>query len=401
MDNTEKLRRKVIGMLQDRLDAREPTLVRSPGVLGQNNDQGTATVPGKPGYCYIRMGNDETRAIVFNNRTPHTNGLPVIAGFDPAQKSLFQVLSARHVYDNTQTLPPGLGPHHASHEWGNSDGGDDIVYSRLRQILDCLVFKTAPETMTVNIADGLYVIDQAVFYYGGGTLDLTSYIPGSGYVWVTLAMNPSGLYAVGGVAGNIVLYSDIPAALYPEDWRIAAVRLHDSSTTITDWPDEKMIVDLRYAGNRKSDTGYKIVLYSGGWTEYAADDTGMALAIAAAVSGDTIWVPPGTYANGYAVPGGVTVKGAATRDVIFQGQMTLRNTSELETLSVVRSYDDSLDYTGVLGPDSGTAYLRNCYVRVLQAGAGSGWGVSCYGRDGDLHVYQGRIEGTTADVRQN
>ena len=383
MEDLRKRERRVVQRLQNIMDSREPTLRRYPGLLGQSNDQGSATVPGKPSWCYVRVGNDETQATVYNNRTPHTNGMAVIVGYDPAQPTLFQVLAARSVYDTTQPAVPGSGPHHSSHEWGNSDGGDDIVYLRLRQLLDCLVYVTSPTSMTVNVADGVYAVGQAVDYYVGGTIDLTSFVPSSGYVWILIALGESGIYTVVGTTKTSVNYLDIPAATSGDHWRLAAVRLHSTTTSITDWPDTQMIVDLRLAATRQSDTSYKILLYSGDRTEYAVSDTGMAVAVAAAVSGDTILVPPGTFISDYSIPGGVTVVGTAVSDTFFSGQITLHNTSELQGLSVYRSKDDTLTYYGVVGPDTGIAYIRNCRIRVLQAGAGSAYGISCHGRDGD------------------
>jgi hypothetical protein len=391
--------------MQSLIDTRERALDSHPGVLGVNNTTGSATVSGMPTHCYVRTGNNEALAIAFNNRTPHRNGLPVDVGFDRSNPRLYQVLSVRYSYwddEDSDSYPlPNIGPHHETHEWGGADGGEDIVYSRLRQILDCLVYPEDPASLTVNIKDGIYAVGQTFYYYGGGTLDLTANVPASGMRYVLIAMNASGPYAVNGTAAGTVALTDIPEATNTEDWRIAAVLLTQSTTAITDWPNAQLIVDLRFVSPRDSDTGYKIKLWSGDETTYPATDAGFASAIAAAVSGDTIWLPPATFANSYAIPGEVTVVGSAQRDVVIQGQVSLGSGSELQSLSVIRSKNDALTYRGVLGPDSGTAYVKDCWISCSQAGAGAGYGVSCYGMDGVLHVYGGRVEGTTADVREN
>jgi hypothetical protein len=391
--------------MQGLVDAREPRLDSGPGILGVNNTTGLATVSGMPTHCYVRTGNNQALAIAFNNRTPHRNGLPVEVGYDKSNPRLFQVLSVRYSYwddDDSDSYPiPVVGPHHETHEWGGADGGEDIVYSRLRQVLDCLVYPEDPASLTINIKDGIYAVGQTLYYYGGGTLDLTANVPAEGMRYVLIAMNASGPYAVNGTNASSVALTDVPEATDPMDWRIAAVLLKYTDTTITDWPSTKMIVDLRFVGMRKEDTGYKVKLWSGDETLYPATDAGFASAIAVAVSGDTIWLPPATYANSYSIPGGVTVVGAAQSDVVIQGQVTLQASSELQSLSVVRSLNDALTYRAVLGPDNGTAYVKDCWISCTQAGAGAGYGLSCYGRDGDVHVYQSRLFGSDGDVREN
>jgi hypothetical protein len=176
-------------------------------------------------------------------------------------------------------------------------------------------------------------------------------------------------------------------------------------------PDQEDIIDLRFSRIgwpqlkvAESDFDInQVFLYSGGTvTAYTADDTGLASAVAAAISGDTIYCPPATFANDYVVPAGVTICGLSIHDTIFTGQLTLGgDAAAIETLSVVRSKGDASTYYGVIGPNSGTGYINDCRISVTQSGAGSGYGLSIQDRYGDLHVYGGRVYGSTADALTN
>ena len=141
-----------------------------------------------------------------------------------------------------------------------------------------------------------------------------------------------------------------------------------------------------------------IILYTPLAVLFNANDTGMAQAIAAASSGDTIWIPPSTYSDDYVVPAGVTVKGNSRDGVIFSGEFTLNSGSKLENLSVIRSENDSNTYYGVktsLDTDE-TAELYNCTISVTQAGGGDGYGVNC--AYGTLNLFYSRIYGSSGDT---
>ena len=87
--------------------------------------------------------------------------------------------------------------------------------------------------------------------------------------------------------------------------------------------------------------------------------------------------------------------------MVFSGQIALNDGAVLEHISITISENDANDYYGVIGPDTGTAYVKQCWVSVTQVGAGDGYGVSCYSQDGDLQIYGGRVYGSTADARTN
>ena len=164
----------------------------------------------------------------------------------------------------------------------------------------------------------------------------------------------------------------------------------------------------------------RITLHSAAITSYANSDAGMTLAIAAAVNGDTIYIPPGLFASDYIVPAGVILNGENISDVIFSGQITLSDGSVLENLSIIRSEDEVGAIYGVVEGAGGiTAILENVIVTVanatgpayavymanggeisafntqLYAETGS-VGYAVYISSGDFYHYGGRALGTTA-----
>lgn len=314
-----ELKKRVTGQLQATLDKREPVLPRFPGILGLTNDTGSATVPGKEGWVYVRIGNDETVATAFNNRTVARNGLPVIVGYEAAQPKLFQVLSTREVYDGMMASGGAIPSHHAQHEYGNAEGGSDLVWVRMRQLLDLMVYPTDPESLFVNVATGYYLIGTTVYYHAGGPLELTSSVPGASKRWVLIACDENGPYGVDGAQGSFA-YSDIPDATDPTHYKLAAILLTAGDTTITDWPNEVMIVDLRIAGSRSMAglggfvdwENVRIVAKSGG-----SYDT-IAGALTDADSDDHVLVLPGVWGENVNLGTSIVVlAGLASR---YQGE---------------------------------------------------------------------------------
>jgi hypothetical protein len=165
--------------------------------------------------------------------------------------------------------------------------------------------------------------------------------------------------------------------------------------------------------------GY-IILFSSAVSVYAATNAGMAAAIGAASSGDTILVPPCILTSNFTVPAGVTVTGRSIEDVVFTGQITLSNGSTLELLTILRSKDQAGAAYGIVeGTGAITATAKNIRVSVQNAGgpayalymANGGTiritdsellaevgtdGYAAYIASGTLYQYGGRALGTTA-----
>jgi len=313
--------------------------------------------------------------------------------------------------EDTTSYPAGHDTDHpptsvALHGWTHGFyQPDETTNLSTFQIYSLRVQPADPADTTVDILAGIYYADGAFRYLAAtANEDLAAYIAALGLgerQYLVLSIDSTGTINVteGTPVVGVLDVGDIPDP--PVDERaLCAVDVRNGDTALT---RERMYADLRWlAGGVPVDAvRYAIVLYSGGAVEYDVDDAGMAAAIAAAASGDTISIPPTTLSDDYTIPAGVTVTGESISDVVFSGQVTLGAGAAVEHLSVIISENDALDYYGIIGPDSGEAYVKQCWVSVTQAGAGDGYGVSCYNQDGDLQVYGGRVYGSTADARVN
>ena len=146
--------------------------------------------------------------------------------------------------------------------------------------------------------------------------------------------------------------------------------------------------DIRIASNIIARAGNGILLYSGGSlvvTEYDFSATGLAAALAAAVTGDVVELPAGGIVADVTVPAGVTLRGLGWNSII-NGMVTLGDGSSLEYLKVYQSVDTADDIIGIIGPATGEATIRDVQVALTQAGLGNALGLLSNG--GLLRAYE-------------
>lgn len=85
---------------------------------------------------------------------------------------------------------------------------------------------------------------------------------------------------------------------------------------------------------------------------YDKSAAGLASALAAAVSGDAVWLPPCALGGSQSVPAGVSLVGVSRGRCVIAGQVTLGDGSKIEHLSI--TYAGSV---GVAGPAAGAATI--------------------------------------------
>lgn len=135
------------------------------------------------------------------------------------------------------------GPH--SHEIGS--GLEFPIDDRLLAKLQLRVFAG----LTIEITPGPYFDTTGLKWWPGGTLDLTSYVPGSAstWAWVVIGINPAtpALVAVAGTARSVVQALDesaIPTVGF--NWtdhvQLAAVRLRNGQTELVENDFEAILV---------------------------------------------------------------------------------------------------------------------------------------------------------------
>ncbi|HMW87548.1 MAG TPA: hypothetical protein PKD65_16105, partial [Nitrospira sp.] len=119
-----------------------------------------------------------------NKVAPLVSRTPVAVGYTKEDPKLLQVLRVMNVYDrNTQ---PYLPPHAKSHSWP----GADTVSIRAEQIVPGLALPSGG--MVVKYYGWPYEIDGAWYYIRSREFDLTSYIPDTGAVWVSVEVDDAG-----------------------------------------------------------------------------------------------------------------------------------------------------------------------------------------------------------------
>ncbi len=168
-----------------------------------------------------------------------------------------------------------------------------------------------------------------------------------------------------------------------------------------------------------STEGYMILLYAKTSEKvrmYSATEAGLNAALAAAVSGDAVFLPACTIGGNQSVPDGVSLVGIDRKRCVLTGRVTLGSNSALGEASVIRSgASDSL--SGVV-LDNGGARIFNCIVSVtnpsgdavgvlanegvvgyaddcIVTATGSGDGYAYYANKSEIHVQGGSADGST------
>jgi len=165
--------------------------------------------------------------------------------------------------------------------------------------------------------------------------------------------------------------------------------------------------------------GYAIELYRSGSQKrsyYSATEDGLNAAIAAASSGDAIFMPPGTYSGNHTIPDGVSVVGLDRKRCILTGQINLGLNSILSEVSVTRTGSSGTLYGVVI--ENSNSRVVGCLITVTNSGgdaigvyaspgvvgysdgcsvdvtaSGDGWGY--YADGSDIYIESGSVEADT------
>ena len=122
-------------------------------------------------------------------------------------------------------------------------------------------------------------------------------------------------------------------------------------------------------------------------------------ACAAAASGDAVELPPGTYAESFTIPAGVTVRGRGPATVI-SGAVTLGAGAALVDCTVRLDVDQAEDAVCIVPPsgDGEMAYAVNCDIAANNA---TGAGYAAQGACDHLTLYHCRVSAQSAGVDAN
>lgn len=188
----------------------EPKRTLLPGLLGN----GSGLVSGsQPNTTLVRIGNRNAQE-VWNMSMPNIEDLPVWVGYAPPDYKRMEVLGfdTSRIFDwgNVSGQAGYIPLHGNTHSSDPSAPYNDPVWVQKRMILPLLVRPTSPASMSVRIYDDYYPYGTSWKRYAGETLDLTSYIPASGYgIFITLYID--------GASNTLLVEEGTPFLGTPED----------------------------------------------------------------------------------------------------------------------------------------------------------------------------------------
>lgn len=208
------------------------------GLLGDG--LGNVSVPGKPGWNWIRYRDDLSRLSMVRNVAVARlgDGVPVMVGkrhYTDEYEQVLWVYWDPYVQDaDLSTIDQYAGgePHGDKH----AGKANDPVPVDLNNLSPGKVVPTDPASLFVDVQQFMYVTGCDVFEYPGESFDLTSHIPaiyGRRYVMVYLDLETD---AVDAVDGDVVGWVDTPTIPDPLPYTIplAIIDLESGQATITD-----------------------------------------------------------------------------------------------------------------------------------------------------------------------
>ena len=248
------------------------------GHLG--NHENVIPVSGRNGYVYVTLSSGDV-VEAYNDIAPRVLNLEVTLGYSEEEKHILRVLGSRSTagrYGETKaSRSTSLKEHHKSHEWMNADGGNDVVFSDLRQFMP---FRPTPiGGMQLHVYRGISWLGGEWTYTSGTSIDLSAYIPDTSgiaqyaLVYVDSLGNPDFIIGSGSAQTWPTLgLSDIPEP-YPGTLPVAAVRMYHDQSGIIESRNATDLIDLRFPGwsEASSTTDLSGALLQNGTTELTDD----------------------------------------------------------------------------------------------------------------------------------
>ena len=105
-------------------------------------------------------------------------------------------------------------------------------------------------------------------------------------------------------------------------------------------------------------------------SEFAATSLGLSEALAAALDGDVVMLPAGEISGDQTVPAGVSLVGMGRDASILSGKITLNDRAVIKNVGILRTAEDDLLLSCVIGPISGVAEIFDSKLSCTQNGTG-------------------------------
>src|SRR5688572_15107372 len=141
------------------------------------------------GLIYARLRNGETIK-VYNDIAPSDFDVRVLIGRKREQPTLWRVIAVRDSYSIPQA--PRVPYHHEQHEFG----GPDMVAVNRKQILQLTILVADADAFTVMVYGGVFRTASGIARVDSQPVDLSSYIPTTGAVYVSIESDGDGVLSV-------------------------------------------------------------------------------------------------------------------------------------------------------------------------------------------------------------
>jgi len=214
--------------------------VKFAAVLG--NTSGVVST-GISGIVYATKFNGEVIRVI-NRRVPNEAFKHVVIGYDPSYPGVLQVLRERTVFSTQDARVPAVPEHDHTYNSGMAH----FVYD-----LTIIPFLVLPYSgFTVQIFGGVFLKSDGSFgLLDNQTLDLSSYQPVSGAIWVTLEFDDDGdinVFESSAVNDKslLTIANIYPASNYP----LVAIQMYYDQTELQRDPEgTNDFFDLRFGGS--------------------------------------------------------------------------------------------------------------------------------------------------------
>ncbi len=187
-----------------------------------------------PGLVWIRnILNGQTLA-VHNGAVPNIPLLQVEVGKRVDQPGLWQIKGTMEPFSTPATGGTGtpVSEHHSSHEYPNSD----TVWIDRKQIKHLTVLVSDAANFIVKLLGGIVLTPNGIVKIATQTVDLSSYVPTDGAVFVSIESDDDGVITVntgtGFASPAIATVDDIPSPAAGQYTR-AYVLLYQGQTALS------------------------------------------------------------------------------------------------------------------------------------------------------------------------
>jgi len=201
-----------------------------PAILGKANGTVLTGIAGVVWVHNLLNGQD---LAVYNNAVPNTPLLQVEVGQRVDMRGLWQIKGTMEPFSVPSTSGGTVvGEHHSSHEFPNAD----TVWVDRKQIKPLTVLVSDAANFLVKLYGAMILTANGVAEIETQTVDLSSYVPAAGAVFVAIESDDDGAISVnegiGFAAPNVGTVNDVPAPAAGKYTR-AYVLLYEGQTALS------------------------------------------------------------------------------------------------------------------------------------------------------------------------